>query len=112
MLVPSQISNRSPKVKKRWTQILGGGQSSNDTVARVSLRKKLGKEPSIEDLKKFADKLTPGIYAALAKDLEDDVDRAFCKGEEVCLARFSRPESNIRTTALGYYSLGDEMCGI
>ena len=83
--------NNSSKVKKRWTQVLGGGKLWNDTVARVALRKKLGKEPSIEDFKKFIDKLTPGNYTMLAEDLKEDIDRAFCEGEEVCLVFFSRP---------------------
>ena len=83
--------NNSSKVKKRWTQVLGGGRLWNDTVARVALRKKLGKEPSIEDFKKFIDKLTPDSYTTLAKDLKEDIDRAFCEGEEVCLVFFSCP---------------------
>jgi len=81
--------NDLPKVKNRWTQVLGGGQSWNDTAARIALRKKLGKEPSIKDIAKFTSKLTPDDYAELAKDLKDDVDKSFCEGEEVCLVSLS-----------------------
>jgi hypothetical protein len=62
----------------------------NDTVARVALRKKLGKEPSIADLTKFTKKLAPDSYATLAKDHKEDIDRAFCEGEEVCLVCLSQ----------------------
>jgi len=86
-----QISNYSFKVKNRWTQVLGGGRSWNDTVARVALRKRDSKEPSIEDFKKFTDRLTPDDYATMARELKGDVDRAFCEGEEVFLAYFSHP---------------------
>lgn len=78
------------KVRGRWSQILGGGRQWHDTVARVALRKKLGKEPSIEDLAKFTNRFGPDHYAALAKDLKHDVDEALCKGEEVCPGLFSR----------------------
>ena len=76
------------QVKKRWTQVLGGGQSANDAVVRVALRKKLGREPSVEDLKKFTERFTPDDYVALAKELNDDIDRAFCRGEEVYTLHF------------------------
>jgi len=91
MLILFQVFNNSSKVRNRWTKVLGGGQSGNDTAARVALRKKLGKEPSIEDFSKFTGKLTPNDYAMLAKDLKDDIDRAFCEGEEVYLVCFSQP---------------------
>lgn len=77
------------KVKKKWTQVLGGGQSWNDVIARVALRKKLNKEPTIEDLAKFTERFAPDSYATLAKELRDEVDRAFCKGEEVYFMCFS-----------------------
>lgn len=80
------------EVKGRWTQILGGGRLWNEVVARVALRKKLGKEPSIEDLTKFTSKL-PDNYTTLAKDLKDDIDKAFCEGEEVRPVCFSQPRT-------------------
>ena len=81
-----QTSNGTSKVKNKWTDVLGGGRLWHDTIARIALRKKLGKEPSIDDLAKFA---PPENYTALARDLKDDVNNAFCEGEEVCLVRFS-----------------------
>lgn len=69
--------------------MLGGGQSSNDAIVRVALRKRLGKEPSVEDLKKFADGFSPDL--GLAKELNDDADRALCRGEEVRTPRFDEP---------------------
>ena len=86
-----RIFDDSSKVKNRWTQILGGGKSGNDLVARVALRKKLGKEPSTGDFAKYIEWLTPEVYATLAKELKDDVDKAFRDGEEVCLVRFPEP---------------------
>jgi len=59
----------------------------HDTVARVALRKKLGKEPLIEDLATFATE----SYPALSRNLKDDVDIAFTKGEEVRLVSFPLP---------------------
>lgn len=73
--------NDISKVRSKWTQVLGGGRLWQDTIARVALRKKLNREPSIEELAKF----TTESYTALSKDLKDDVDRAFCEGEEVRL---------------------------
>jgi len=69
------------KVRRKWTQVLGGGRLWQETVARVALRKKQGKEPSVGDLAKF----TTESYTTLSKDLKDDIDRAFCEGEEVRL---------------------------
>jgi len=83
----SQTFDDMSKVRDKWTQVLGGGQLWHDTITRVALRKKLGREPTIDDLSKFT-----GNYTALAKDLKDDVDRAFCKGEEVRLTCFSQSQ--------------------
>ena len=87
----SQTFNGLLKVKNGWTRVLGGGRLWNDVAARVALRKRLGKEPLIEDLAKFASKSTPDDYATLARDLKGDIDRAFCKGEEVRPVHFSQP---------------------
>jgi hypothetical protein len=76
----------------RWAQVLGGGQLPNDVVVRVALRKKLGKEPSSDEFMKFAERHHPDDYRTLAKTLNDDIDSAFCKGEEVCPACFFEPQ--------------------
>lgn len=73
----------SLKVKNKWTRILGGGQSWHDAIVRISLRKNLGKEPSIQEFTKYADTLAPDDYTSLARDLKVDIDRAFREGEEV-----------------------------
>jgi hypothetical protein len=76
----------------------------------VSLRKKLGKKPSVKDFTTPTEGLALSGYAALDKDLKGDVDRAFYKGEEVYLTHFS--ESNCCTMGSGYCGLGDEMCRV
>lgn len=86
-----QTPDDMSKVRTKWTQVLGGGRLWNDTLARIALRKKLGKEPSIEDFTKFTKKLTPENYTTLTKELKEDVDRAFYEGEEVCHVCFSQP---------------------
>jgi hypothetical protein len=83
MLNLFQGLDTSLKVKNKWTHVLGGGQSFHDAVVRVALRKNLGKEPSIQEFSKYADKLTPDDYTSLARELKGDVDRAFCGGDEV-----------------------------
>jgi hypothetical protein len=62
----------------------------DDTAVRVALRK-LRKEPPVEDFIKFTERLTLSGYVALAKELKDDVEKAFCKGEWVYPMRFSKP---------------------
>jgi len=70
------------EVKERWTNIVGGGQSWHDAIVRIALRKKLGCEPSIEEFRKYTQKLTADNYSTLAKELMGDVNQAFCKGQE------------------------------
>jgi len=78
-------SNGVSKVKSKWTQVLGDGGLWQDILARVAMRKMLGREPSAEDLMKVVVK----AYAGLCEDLKGDVDRALCGGEEVRLVCFS-----------------------
>lgn len=87
-----KMFNGSSKVKKRWAQVIGGGRSGNDVIARVALRKRLGKEPTIEDLTEFTSKLSPDDYITLTKDHTDEVDAAFRKGEEVRIECFPQAQ--------------------
>lgn len=105
--------NNPSQVRQRWSSILGGGQSAYDGVIRVALRKRLRKEPSNEDFAKFVENLNAAEYKTLAKELTDDVDAAFCKGDEVYVSCIPPgPESNYSTMDPGYRTLGDEVRGI
>lgn len=87
------------KVRKKWAHILGGEVACHwhDAVVRGALRKELGREPSAQESAKYAEKLRD--YAALAKELGDDIDRAFCSGQEVTSYPFSLdPLTDARTT--------------
>ena len=63
--------------------ILGGGKSWQEVVASVALRKRLGREPTIPEFKKYTEKLHTDAYTALAKGLEADIHRSFYEEEEV-----------------------------
>ena len=89
----------SLKVRKRWANIVGGGQSWYDAVARVALRKRLGREPSVPEFEKFTDKLSNKSYTTLAKELEGEIDQAFCNEEEVVITHFFQCSLNARTNA-------------
>lgn len=86
-----QLVDISSKIRKRWTNILGGEGSWHwhAAVARVALRNKLGREPSTQEITRYSEKLNPANYTTLAQQLEDDIDQAFCRGEEVYLAYLS-----------------------
>lgn len=83
--VSFSMFNGIPKVRNNWTQVFGGGELWYKPIARITLRKNLGKEPSAEDLAKLSIKR----YKRLSKSLEGDIDKAFCEGEEVHLIRFN-----------------------
>ena len=78
------------KVKARWSQVVGDGQSWKATIARISLRECLRKEPSANEVNDFIAKRSASEHEKLARDLEDDVDSAFSDGKEVCLLYLSR----------------------
>jgi lysine/ornithine N-monooxygenase len=91
MLNPFLVVEGSSKVKKRWIHVVGGGQSGHEAVANIALRKKLGRDPTIQEFKKYTANMQTDAYAALAKELEVDIDQSFSKGEEVRFTLFSHP---------------------
>lgn len=74
LIVP--ILTYLPKVRARWSQAVGDSQSWKTTIARVSLRKSLGKEPSAKDVNDFITKQSASEHEKLVEELEDDVVRA------------------------------------
>ena len=99
------------KVRSRWADVLGGGQSGYEAIARVSLRKKLDKEPSIEELMDYTNELNSYRYSSMAKGLKEDIDRAFRMGDEVYPLDPSPSTADV-LLSLDHCSLGHEMCGI
>lgn len=79
-----------------------------EAAARTALRKTLGREPSSNDLRA----LPKGIYSALSKELGDDINKAFCEGEEVRFVCSPPVISLMPTLVSGHRSLGDEMRGL
>lgn len=94
-----QVADVSLKVKKRWMYILGGGQTWQEVVASVSLRKTLAREPTTQEFKKYTEKLHPDTYTVLAKELEADIDQSFCEEEEVKSVHFTQPPNNAHTAS-------------
>ena len=63
--------------------ILGGGNSWQEVVARVALRQKLKQEPTIPEFHKYTERLEPDVYTALAKRLEVEIYQSFYEEKEV-----------------------------
>ena len=89
---------------------MGDGLLWKAVVARVYLRRRFGKKPSAEEVENFIEARTTPQLEELAMDLEGHVNRAFRKGEEVCV--LYHPRRGLKLTLRGSSadrSLGDEV---